>query len=192
MVAHNSLRDFLYMICLGSGLHAEKEQAHLLADDPLRRPGDIFVALWPGSGPVALDVAVTSPLQAAHLVASSQTRLAAAAEYEDRKRNDRDTARRCQQHGISLVPMVAESFGGWCQSAQGAIATLAQHWATKQGTDLSVATSHIYSGLSSRLWRANARSVLARVGVESMGYAVGPRGRARSALVAHRCLDACG
>ena len=118
------------------------------------------------------------------LQAAVQLPLAAAAEHEDRKRNDRDTARRCQEHGVTLVPFVVESFGGWCQSAQDAIGTLAYYWAAKQGTDLSMAVSYVYTGLSSRLWRANARSVLARLGTEEASRNTAPRGRARTALVA--------
>ena len=187
VVAHNSLRDFIYVSCIMSGLNAEREQPNLLADDPRRRPGDVFVPLWPGSGPVALDVAVTSPLQASRLEASARTALAAASEYEDHKRNDRETARQCAFHGLTLVPMVVESFGGWCQSAQDALRTLAHAWAAKQGTDVSTATSFIYAGLSSRLWRANARSLLARVGVEEERRLIGPVSRARGRLIANRC-----
>ena len=112
--------------------------------------------------------------------AKARIPLAAAAEYEDRKRNDRQTARRCQEHGLILQPFVVESFGGWCQSAQDAIGTLAPYWAAKHGVDLSAAVSHIHTGLSSRLWRANARSVLARVGTEEASKSKASRGRART------------
>ena len=125
VTARNSLRDFLYTVCTSAGFNAEKEQSHLLVDDRLLRPGDIFVPLWPGSGPVALNVVVTCLLQAAQLEASSQASLAAAGAYEDRKRNDRDSARQCLHHGVVLV--VAESDGGWFQSAHDAIRTLAHH-----------------------------------------------------------------
>ena len=64
--------------------------------------------------------------------------------------------------------MVVESFGGWCQSAQDAISVAARAWAAKQGCDVSYATSTIYAGLSSRLWRANARAVLARLNGEEV------------------------
>ena len=126
-----------------------------------------------------LDVAITSPLQSIRLDSASSTSLAAASEYEDFKLNDRDTARRCADHSVSLIPMVAESFGVWGQLAQPAIKVLAHALASKQGTDVSNALLYIHHGLSSRLWRANARSVLARVGGDEMVARTAPRAMAR-------------
>ena len=51
-----------FVKCLSAGLACEREQPHLLPDDPRRRPGDLYLPAWPGGLPVALDFAVTCPL----------------------------------------------------------------------------------------------------------------------------------
>ena len=110
---HNALRDFVYVKCLEAGLFAEREQENLLPDDPRRRPGDIFIPQWPGGQGVAMDFAVTSPLQLDQLREAASQELAAAVAYEGVKFSDRDTAQKCRDHGVRLLPMVAESLGGW-------------------------------------------------------------------------------
>ena len=69
-------------------------------------------------GAVALDFAVTCPFQAALLSDSSQHSLAAARSYEAHKLEDRQTAQQCAAAGLTLVPMVAETIGGWGPAAQ--------------------------------------------------------------------------
>ena len=61
---HNSLRDECFFRCLSAGMPAERELSGLLPSDPRRRPADVFLPNCPGKGPVALDFAVTCPLQA--------------------------------------------------------------------------------------------------------------------------------
>ena len=112
-LAHNSLRDTLCARLSAAGLVVEKEQSGLLPHDPRRRPGDLFLPQWPGGVPLALDFAVTSPLKLLGLRDAAQRSLASAAEYEDKKLNDRQTAQRCAAEGLKLVPMVVESLGGW-------------------------------------------------------------------------------
>ncbi|CAE8626199.1 unnamed protein product, partial [Polarella glacialis] len=64
VVRHNSIRDECYWRCLAVGVEAEREESGLLPSDPLRRPADVFLAAWPGGIQLALDFAVTCPLQA--------------------------------------------------------------------------------------------------------------------------------
>ena len=118
IICHNSLRDFVHAFALAAGLHAEKEETGLLPDDPRRRPGDLFFPSWVHGVPVAMDFAVTSPVQQSAVDDAAARQLAAATGYEERKLNDRNTADRCRQLGIRLVPAVAESFGAWGVSAQ--------------------------------------------------------------------------
>ena len=92
---HNILRDAVYAKCLAAGLSAEREQANLLPDDARRRPGDIFVPQWPGGQGIAMDFAVTSPLQLSGIAAAANSEFAAAVAYEQHKFSDRDTGQRC-------------------------------------------------------------------------------------------------
>ena len=175
---HNSLRDHTFKVCMAAGLHPEREPEGLLPDDPRRRPGDLHFSTWQGGGAVAFDFAITSPLQMAEVAAAAQRQLAAATAYEERKRSDRATAEKCAAHGIQLIPMVAESLGGWGLEAQRAYKFIAQAQAAKSGLSMGVCFSRLYEGLSSKLMRANARSVLARVQVAGTDFAEVPAGSA--------------
>ena len=160
---HNSLRDHVFFASRAAGLNPRREESGLLPDDPRRRPGDLFFPLWPGGAPVAMDFAVTSPLNLAALAGAAERSLDAASSYEQRKRDDRETARKCEALGISLVPMVAESFGGWGGEAQKAFKIIAQASASRTGHSASIVTAQLYEGLSIKIMRAGARALLARI-----------------------------
>ncbi|CAE8588809.1 unnamed protein product [Polarella glacialis] len=68
---------------------AEREESGLLPSDPLRRPADVFLAAWPGGIQLALDFAVTCPLQADMRADAAARPLAAAMAYEADKLADR-------------------------------------------------------------------------------------------------------
>ena len=177
---HSSLRDYVYSVAFAAGLSPEKEESGLLPDNPRRRPGDLYFALWPWGGRAALDFAVTSPLQLTQLGPAARGQLSAAMAYEAHKLGDRDTAARCAAMGITLYPVVAESFAGWGPTAQAVFKVIAGASAARSGLSIGVVTSQFYEGLSTRIMRANARSLLARVGqdVEGSGGLVASHGRA--------------
>jgi len=182
---HNAVRDYVYLAALRAGLNPQREEGNLLPDDPRRRPGDLYFALWPGSTGVAMDFAVTSPLQHATVHEAAGRTLAAAARYEHHKLDDRDTAAKCQAWGVRLVPMVAESFGGWGAMAQKAFKVICAASANHTGDDNSLATSQFYEGLGIKLARASARSLLARVAlVTPAELGSGVTSRALNALTA--------
>ena len=133
----------------------------LLPTDPRRRPADVFVRACPGYGPVALDLAVTCPLQQSMMHDAARRPLPAAMDYEAHKFDDRQTAQRCLDQGFKLVPLVAETLGGWGPEAQGFFRQLAKATADKTGVDASVATCQLYEALGIQLQRANARAMLA-------------------------------
>ena len=159
---HNSLRDAVYVKCLLAGLSPERERQVLLPDDPRRRPGDIYFAEWPGGQGIAMDFAVTSPLGLNVIHAASQTELAAATAYEATKFADRDTGQRCRDHGVRLVPMVAESLGGWGIEAQKAFKVIGRSLSATTGTPHGTVVAQLYEKLSVMIMRAAARSSLAR------------------------------
>ena len=158
---HNCLRDFVYAKAASAGWRVEREEPGILQDDPQRRPGDLLVSSWPGC-PAALDFAVTSPLQADAVAASSAHPLAAAMAYEAHKLLDRDTAEKCQRFGVQLVPVVVEVLGGWGPAAQRAFARLTHSIASRSGLDRSTESAYLYQGLAVRLQRFNAKAMLRR------------------------------
>ena len=88
--------------------------------------------------------------------------LAAAMDYEAEKLGDRDTGQRCAAEGFKLIPMVAETLGGWGPAARGFFKQLARASSEASGLDESVATSQLYEAVGIRLQRANARAILSR------------------------------
>jgi len=65
IIRHNALRNLLHKVA-GDGLLApELEKQGLLGSTVGRRPGDVTLPVWSDGGGLAIDVAVTSPLQKA-------------------------------------------------------------------------------------------------------------------------------
>ena len=88
--------------------------------------------------------------------------LATAMAYESDKRADRLTGERCAAMGIKLIPMIAETLGGWGPAAQELFSKMAQATATRTGTPVSVVSNQLYQSLGIQLQRANARAILIR------------------------------
>ena len=159
---HNALRDRVYVKCLSAGLAPERERRGLLPDDPRRRPGDIFFAEWPGGQGIALDFAITSPLQLSTLEAAADSELAAAKAYEATKNADRANGERCREHGVRLVPMVAESLGGWGPEAQKIFKVIGRSLSGTSGATHGAVVAQLYENLGVLVMRAAARSALVR------------------------------
>ena len=135
---------------------------------------------------MALDFAVTCPLQVAMQRDASSRQLAAAMAYEAEKLEDRNTAQRCAAQGLKLIPMIAETFGGWGPAAQGFFNSLAKASAERSGVDVSRGTCQLYLSMGIKLQRANARAILARTATAttSCDYtALAATSRSEAALV---------
>ena len=119
---HNAIRDAFWHICHAAGLRPEVEKPGLLPGT-LYRPADVYLPRYPGGGPakIALDFAVVSPLQRRYLVRAGAISLAAAEAYADRKAERQECERECRARGITFIPIVVESFGGWGAEAQSAL-----------------------------------------------------------------------
>jgi len=66
-----------------------------------------------------MTLADAPPLQHATVHEAAEHTLAAAAQYEQHKLDNRDSAAKCQAWGVRLVPIVAESFGGGLDGLKG-------------------------------------------------------------------------
>ena len=193
---HNGLRDDCFFRCLSAGLDAEREMSGLLPTDPRRRPADVFLLMCPGRGPLALDFAVTCPLRHDMVHDSANRTLAAAMDYEAHKNEDRATAQRCSDLGFTLVPMIAETLGGWGPAAQGVFKIIAKSSAEVLGLDESTAVAQLYQGLGIRLQRSNARAILSRISAASAAShsntALAATSRSEAALVLSAVADISG
>ena len=105
---HDIICDAIYDIAKHAGLSPVSE-ARLIANSQ-SRPGDIFLPNW-RSRQTAFDVAVTSPLSQSALPQSSSTPGAAIQMMKSRKMTKH--FRPCQSNGVTFVPLVVETLGGW-------------------------------------------------------------------------------
>ena len=150
----------------------------------------------PGKGPVALDFAVTCPLQTSMVHDAAGRSLAAAMDYEAQKLEDRQTAARCASDGFKVIPVVVETLGGWGPSAQEIFRSIAKSSAEIAGMDISTATCQLYESMAMKLQRANARAILSRVSATSAisrdNTALAATSRSEAALVLSAAMGASG
>ena len=157
---HNILRDLLARLCGEAALSVEKvivEKKWLVAGSKAR-PADIFIKDWNGGLGLALDVTVTSPLQAAF--SSSYTSGLAAITAADKKVNKYKSV--AESNGFQFLPFAVESFGILEPRATKFLSTLISRLATRREQPISVTTADVCRKLSVALHRSLARSILKR------------------------------
>ena len=89
---------------------------------------------------------------------------AAAQLYEEHKRTFLQTEAQCSAQGVLFLPVVAESSGGWGESALTVLGKLAKKAEAKDGVPASLHMSQYLEGLSVVIRRASARAFLRRSG----------------------------
>jgi hypothetical protein len=131
---HNKIRDELFLMCRSAGIPTIKEPLHLLPDEPLLRPGDLYIPCWSTNGSTMTKHAIdftapsvdcrwdrssaseksrrcsTSGWQACSSVASKLTN---SGSTQDRlaRGNNLPMVSRCKQQGINFWPIALEKDG---------------------------------------------------------------------------------
>ena len=150
---HNHLRDAVFDTAVAAGLAPTKEGRFLLPGDD-RRPADVYIPHWDGGRDAALDVTVVNPLQDATVAGAATTAGHALQHAYDRKM--RGTAEDCRRQGISFIPIVCESFGGFDGRAEREIKKISAALSLHTGVEPGQATHHVWGRLSCLLMRGNA------------------------------------
>ena len=165
---HHAVRNKGCAFAESAGFSPELEKPGLLQPSPdqpgahMRRPADVFIPSWKQGVPAALDFAVTSPHRQDIRAAASLESGAAAAAYEQHKRDHLNTEVDCQQQGFAFLPVVAETSAGWGPSAMCVFKSFARALSSTTGEDASAVLCDKRQSLSIALRRANARAVFAR------------------------------
>lgn len=123
---------------------------------------DIFVPHWDVGKPLALDVAVTHPLQSSHKLGAEDELTAghwAKAYAAAHKEPLRAQVEAC---GVAFAPMVVETFGAWDPAARDVLSSFARRFAGHQQAQIGAARRVLFTRLSVALMRQNARMILAR------------------------------
>jgi hypothetical protein len=128
----------------------KKEMPHLIPGT-ISRPADIFVPVWRDGLKTAFDITVVSPVQAAYLAKAAARPGADIDAAKLRTHEDN-----CRVEGISFVPLVVESFGGWDLDAARHLREMALCSARRTGAVPSITINHFFQRLSVVLQRGNA------------------------------------
>ena len=171
VACHNGVRNLVGRVATSAGLAPSLEHPGLLPprpDDPagsnLRRPADIYLPTWVHGAPAALDFAIVSPLRQDIMPQAAENAGAAARAYETFKRTHLNTETECGQQGVTFVPMVAESSGGWGPEGLQTLRQLAKGTAWRAGSDASASMGQLLQRLCVCTRSAKARAVLRRAG----------------------------
>jgi hypothetical protein len=165
---HNGTRNRFGAFVDAACLHPELEKPGLLQPSPeqpdaaRRRPADVYVPSWKQGAAAAFDLAITSPHRVDMVQQASLKPGAAAEAYEQFKRSFLDTAADCQRQGISFIPIVGESSGGWGPSALCVFKALARSIANSTGRDAAEVLREHRQALGVFLRQANARAIFRR------------------------------
>ena len=142
---HNSLRDTIFSAAQSAALAPRKEVPSLVSSSS-SRPADIFFPCWKRGKPTAFDVTVISPLQQLTIQGASVTPGYAITVGEDRK--FRIHLENCLAAGVSFVPLVVESLGGWSDEAIDTLRLIGKQQAQRMGLPSSHSINHLFQRLS--------------------------------------------
>lgn len=177
---HNLLRNEIYYFCNSIRLNPELEKPGLLQprplseaardngagreDDSMRRPADVYLPRWRKGTPAALDFAVTSGLRGDIVNLSANDGSVAVRNYEDFKCAHLNTKVKCEEEGISFIPVICEADGGgWGPEANNIWSELAKYKSLKTGEKTSIIAIQLLQSLGIILQKENARSILRRL-----------------------------
>ena len=141
-----------------AGLFPKKEARSLIPDSQ-RRPGDIYIPHW-RNRPHAFDVAVTSPLCSSNLQRASVSTGAALEKMKQNKITKHFQS--CRHQGITFVPLVVETLGGWDSEASFHLQKISEMTSQRSDKRAALVTRHFFQRLSILLQRANASLLATR------------------------------
>ena len=157
---HDAIRDTLFSAAQSAALAPRKEFPSLISGSS-SRPADIFLPNWCRGRPAALDVTVISTLQSATRSGAANTQGFALQVGERRKMAAHNED--CQAEGVSFIPLVAETLGGWSEEAIRNITRIGHLLGQRTGISTDNTIRHLFQRLSVSLWRGNATLWLNRL-----------------------------
>jgi hypothetical protein len=149
---HNHIRDALFNAAAQATLGPVKEPDGLLtgSDD---RPADILIPYWTQGRSTALDVSVISPLQAAQVERCAlDGGKAVESRYTEKMRKYHG---RCEREGLTFIPMVVDTLGGWHPAALQVITKLGRQVARAVGKEEGETVRQLRQRLAVLLVRDN-------------------------------------
>ena len=157
---HNAIRDCFFDFCSAAAWGPVKEKPFLLPGS-CERPADILIPNYSAGKDLAVDFAVTCPLQSAYLHEAANTSLYACNKYaEDIKLAKFQNC--VQLEGLDYLPFVFESFGGLSMDTESFISKLATSISHRFGDSRHVVLANIFQNVACILNKSIARSISSR------------------------------
>ena len=150
---HHHLRNHLHEVAVSAGLAPVKETRFLIPGED-SRPADVLLPQWAAGQDAAIDVTVVNPLQQATVVGAATT--AGHATTFAHQRKVRGAGEACRRQGITLMPVVVESLGGWGEEAVRVVRRLAGALARHTGHEEKEVQRFQWGRLALCLQRDNA------------------------------------
>ncbi|MBK7013975.1 MAG: hypothetical protein IPH43_16230 [Xanthomonadales bacterium] len=164
MKTHEDLKHALKRFATLAGYYVEVEPLHLVLDHPDhpgQRPADIKIRFYKNGRHLAIDVSITSILDAAHLIYSSIK-----AGYSIEIRENTKVAKyreNLARNGIDFSPFVLSIYGGIGRQARPIIEDLAIKIARQEETEVAVELQRIHTELCIVLQSRLAQGILERL-----------------------------
>ena len=164
---HNHVRDVIYRLMRTASMAPKKEVCFRSVTGAAERPADLFYSPKDGRD-VAIDVAVTHPMQAKFAAGAAKEPCFAANEYA-RVAKTRKYAVMLDgkqvlksHHDVTLVPIVFETFGAANKETAELVETIARGWAVSAQISLASARERTQQHIAVALQRYNAAMVIDR------------------------------
>ena len=157
---HDSLRDALFSAAQSAALAPRREVPSLIPGSS-SRPADVYFPCWKRGQPAALDVSVISTLQQLTVNGASTIHGHALSIGEERKLTVH--AAPCRSVGVSFIPMIVESLGGWSPRAVDVIKCIGRLQGQRLGIPPADSTTHLFQRLAICLWRGNVSLWVRRI-----------------------------
>ena len=158
---HDRVRDTIMTACSSANLSPVFQQKYLLPENN-SRPGDVYLPSFIAGQPEALDVTITSPLQACLISDAARTCGFALTLAEDKKIGQ--YYQKCSDMGIHFIPLALETFGGLSKTTRKTLKRIALLSDNRgfQPSGLSVAFSRLAQAVSISAMRGSATMLIAR------------------------------
>ena len=132
-------------------------------DSTNSRLTDVFLPCWSWGVSYAVDVTVTHPSQANHIIRDGESQTTSAsvrAAIAKVATKQAKYQQQCEAQGIHFVAAAICCFGGWLEEGETIINTLAERSAARSGASLALIKSQFWQRLGVALWRGNASQLL--------------------------------
>jgi hypothetical protein len=153
IVRHNAMRNLVESIARDGLLSPVLEKKGILGSAPGRRPGDVTIPQWSGQRALALDIAVTSPLNDTNVDSRNPCE-----EYaNNRKHRKYDKDFKDSDHDFGTI--VWETLGAVNEEGESYLRQIMRFASTRQGCEHSSYCGRMWARLSCCLQREVAKEI---------------------------------